>query len=160
MPQNATLADYRYRTRFDPQSRFVRFLGPAGHFDATLLKGALQGSVGLAFNLLGKPSGMLARVRRSKWAVSAPRRSKYPPGIPSKQDKDGLYSNIAEARRIVIIEGPEVVVLRFARPIPRSLIYALKTLLTGKEYPLMFAQDVGPGVESPAEEGEPSEQEV
>lgn len=156
----ASLADYRYRTRFDPQSRFVRFLGPGGHFDATLLKGALQGSVGLAFNLLGRPSGMLARVRRSKWTVLVPRRSKYPPGIPTKQDKDGLYSNMGEARRVLIIEGSEVAVLRFNRPIPRSLIYALRTLFTGKEWPMMFATDTVPRVESPADEGETTRQEV
>jgi len=157
----ATLADFRYRTRFDPESRAVRFLGPGGHYDAVLLKGALQGTVGLAFNLLGKPSGMLARVRRSMWTVTAPKRSKYPPGIPSKQGKDGLYATTGEARRIVIIEGPEVVVLRFNRRFPRSLEYALRCLFTGQEYPLMFALDDAPRVHSSGkEDDETTEQEV
>lgn len=139
MPPSAALADYRYRAKFDPQGRTVRFLGPGGIYDAQLLKGGLGGQIGLGFSLIGRPSGMLGRLRRSKWAVAAPRRSAYSPGIPTTRDHAGLFNNKGAARRILFIEGPEVAVLRFAREIPRSLIYGLKTCFTGTEYPAFFA---------------------
>lgn len=159
MPPTASLADYHYRAVFSPTGRHVRFMGPGGFYDAMLLRGGLGGQVGLAFSLIGRPSGMLGRLRRSKWTVAVPRRSKYPPGIPTTKDAAGLFSNTREARRILIIEGPEVVVLRFTRQIPRSLVYCLKTAFTGAEYPPWFARDEVPGVQSPEDDDETAEQE-
>lgn len=144
MPETIALADFRYSARFARLEKHIRFQGPNGFFDAALLRGSLDSLAGLAFSQLSRPTGLLARVRRCAWRVWAPRHSAYHPGVPVAKEANG-FDNMGENRRILQIEGPEVLVLRFKRPIPRGLIFALKTLFTGQEY-----EATAPGLLAPA----------
>lgn len=155
-PARATLSNFHFSASFSPRGRFVRFAGPGGFFDADLLRGALGGQIGFAFSCLRRPSGLLSRVRRSPWTVTTPRRSPYHPGVAATPHPEkGTFRNMGRLRRILIIKGPEVAVLRFKKPIPRDLVLALKTLFEGKSYPFSLVS----GVNSGKEDEEPDETE-
>lgn len=147
----ATLADFHFSASFNPKGCFVRFAGPEGFFDATLLKGALNGQIGFGLSLLGRPSGLVARVQRYRWTITTPKRSPFHPGVAAKPHPEkGTYRNMGRLRRILEIRGPEVAVLRFNRQIPRRLKLALKALFEGAEYPLKMLS----GVTSAADDDE------
>lgn len=128
-------ATSRYRADFDPRSRHVRFAGPGGFYDAEVIRGSLAGLVGLGLHGLGHPSGMLGRVRRAgKWNVQQPRSSRINPRSGAPLRASGTFVTKGEDRRILIIAGREVVVFRFRRPIPVTLLYALHTVFQGTDY--------------------------
>ncbi len=126
-------ADFRFRATIQGRQA-VRFAGPGGFYDAELLKGGLGGLIGFGLQQLGRPSGLVAQVRRGNFAVYAPNWTRYNPGSGAKPRKDGKFPN--RPRRILLIEGREVAILRFRQEISLKLVQALKCLFTGTEYHL------------------------
>lgn len=129
----ARLADFHFRATIQGRQA-VRFAGPGGFYDAELLKGGLGGLIGFGLQQLGRPSGLVARVRSGNFDVYAPNYTKYNPGAGTSPREDGQFQNRMGPRRILIIEGREVAVLRFKKQIPERLIKALKCLFAGREY--------------------------
>jgi hypothetical protein len=148
----ASLADFRFRATIQSRQA-VRFAGPGGFYDAELLKGGLGGLIGFGLQQLGRPSGLVAQVRRGNFKVYAPTWTTYNPGAGTTPREDGKFQNRQGPCRILIIEGREVAVLRFKSKIPLPLIMALKCLFSGTAY--TYGQ---PGLED-AHEGEQDEQE-
>lgn len=158
----ASLADFRFKATIQGRQA-VRFAGPGGFYDAELLKGGLGGLIGFGLQQLGRPTGLLAQVRRGNFNVYAPTWTKYNPGAGTSPREDGKFENRGDACRILIIGGREVAVLRFRKKIPASLVKALKCLFAGREYHLGQTglgeadegDDNGTGNED-LEKGEPS----
>lgn len=129
----ASLSDFRFRATIQGRQA-VRFAGPGGFYNAELLKGGLGGLIGFGLQQLGRPTGLVAQVRRGDFNVYAPNWTRYNPGAGAKPREDGKFPN--RPRRILIIEGREVAVLRFRQEIPLKLVQALKCLFAGREYHL------------------------
>lgn len=132
-PVVAGVSAFRFRATIQSRQA-VRFAGPGGFYDAELLKGGLGGLIGFGLQQLGRPSGLVARVRSGNFDVYAPNWTKYNPGAGTKPREDGQFQNRMGPRRILIIEGRELAVLRFKKQIPERLIKALKCLFAGREY--------------------------
>jgi len=114
----------------------VRFAGSGGFYDAELLKGGLGGLIGFGLQQLGRPTGLVAQVRRGRFKVYVPAWTRYDPRAGTKPREDGQFQNLRGPCRIPIIEGRELAVFRFNKKIPRGLKMAMKDIFTGPEYTL------------------------